>query len=153
MAKHFNFEVIPLPNVPAGPRLLTIAPRRQTILVVDDEPLIADTLVAILRSKNYAASAAYNGLDAIMSAELTRPDILITDVMMPGMNGIDLAVSVKSLIPDCAVLLFSGHANLNHLLEDPRSAVHDFPLLSKPIHPDELLAQISSIITVSGSAA
>ena len=100
MAKHFNFEVIPLPNVPAGPHLMTNTPRLQTILVVDDEPLIADTLVAILRSKNYAASAAYNGLDAIMSAELAPPDILITDVMMPGMNGIDLAVSVKSLIPD-----------------------------------------------------
>ena len=153
MAKHFNFEVIPLPDVPLGPHLMTNAPRPQTILVVDDEPLIADTLVAILRSKNYAASAAYNGLDAIMSAELTPPDILITDVMMPGMNGIDLAVSVRSLIPNCAVLLFSGHANLNHWLEDPRSAVHDFPLLSKPIHPDELLAQISSIMTVSGSAA
>src|SRR5271167_1979914 len=108
MAKHFNFEVIPLPDVPPGPRLMTNALRPQTILVVDDDPLIADTLVAILRSKNYAASAAYNGLDAMMSAELAPPDILITDVMMPGMNGIDLAVSVRSLIPNCAVLLFSG---------------------------------------------
>jgi YesN/AraC family two-component response regulator len=153
MAKHFNFEVIPLPDVPLGRPQLTYTPRPLSVLIVDDEPLIADTLAVILRRKGYASSAVYNGVDAIMSAEMAPPDILITDVMMPGMNGIDLAVSVKALIPDCAVLLFSGHANLNHLLEDPRSAVHDFPLLSKPIHPDELLGHIYSLTEATSSVA
>jgi YesN/AraC family two-component response regulator len=153
MAKHFNFEVIPLPNVPPGPHLVTNSSRRQSILVVDDEPLIADTLVAILRTKNYAANAAYNGYEAIGIAEQMLPDILLTDVMMPGMNGIDLAVAFRELVPDCRVLLFSGHAHLGHLLEDPRCAVHDFPLLPKPIHPEELLAHISNLAQATGSAA
>ena len=151
--RDFNFEVIPLPEVPPVPFLMTDAPRLQTILVVDDEPLIADTLVAILRSKKYAASAAYSGADAMKFAELIPPDILLTDVMMPGMNGIDLAVAVKALSPDCAVLLFSGHAHLSHLLDDPRCAVHDFPLLSKPIHPDELLRHINSLTGATSSIA
>jgi YesN/AraC family two-component response regulator len=153
MAKHFNFEVIPLPDVPLGPHLMRYTPRPLSVLIVDDEPLIADTLAAILRTKGYAASSVYNGSDAIVSAEMAPPDILITDVMMPAMNGIDLAVTVRSLIPNCAVLLFSGHANLNPWLEDPRSAVHDFPLLSKPIHPDELLTHISRLTEPAGSVA
>ena len=77
-----------------------------------------------------------------MSAEMTPPDILITDVMMPGMNGIELATALKALIPDCTVLLFSGHAQLNHCWMIRVAPAHDFPLLSKPIHPDELLGHI-----------
>jgi YesN/AraC family two-component response regulator len=125
----------------------------QSILVVDDEPLIANTLVAILRTKNYTAQAAYNGNEAMEIAERMLPDILLTDVMMPDMNGIDLAVAFRGLVPDCKVLLFSGHAHLDHLLEDPLYTVHNFPLLSKPIHPDELLAEISSLTGPVGSAA
>jgi YesN/AraC family two-component response regulator len=153
MAKHFNFEVIPLPNVPLGPRLMTNSVRPQSILVVDDEPLIANTLVAILRTKNYTAQAAYNGYEAMEIAERMLPDILLTDVMMPDMNGIDLAIAFTELIPNCKVLLISGHAYLGHLLEDTRCSVHNFPLLSKPIHPEELLAEISSLTQPAGSAA
>ena len=153
MAKHFHFEVIPLPNVPLGPRLMTNSACPQSILVVDDEPLIANTLVAILRTKNYTACAAYSGHEAMEIAEGMLPDILLTDVMMPGMSGIDLAVSFAELIPACKVLLFSGHAHLDHMLEDPRYTVHNFHLLSKPIHPDELLAELSSLTQTAGSAA
>jgi CheY-like chemotaxis protein len=153
MAKHFHFEVIPLPSVPPGPRLMTNSACPQSILVVDDEPLIANTLVAILRAKNYAATAAYSGHEAMEIAEGMLPDILLTDVMMPDMNGIDLAIAFTELIPDCKVLLISGHAYLGQLLEDPQYTVHNFPLLSKPIHPDELLLEISSLTQHAGSAA
>ena len=153
MAKHFNFEVIPLPDVPPGPCLITNIRRQHTILVVDDEPLIANTLVTILRTKGFAASAAYNAPEAIRSAEQMAPDVLLTDVMMPGMNGIELAIALKELVPDCAVILFSGHAYINNLLDDPRCAEYNFPLLSKPIHPDELLAHISSLTETADSAA
>jgi DNA-binding response OmpR family regulator len=144
MSKKLNFQVIPLTEVPASLSIVGSA-SRPVVLVVDDEHLIADTLVAILRKRDFAAYAAYDGAEALRIAQIIPPEFLITDVMMPGMNGIELAITVKEMIPDCKILLFSGHAQLNSLVDDPRYASHDFPLLAKPIHPDVLMARISSM--------
>jgi CheY-like chemotaxis protein len=149
MKKHLNFEVIPLSEVPFK---LPVAENSliPVVLVVDDEPLIANTLVAILRKQNYTANAAYNAEEALIMAQMIPPDYLITDILMPKMNGIDLAIAIKESIPDCKVLLFSGHAI--HLEDDPRCAAYGFPLLPKPIHPDVLLANLASLGTVGISA-
>jgi DNA-binding NtrC family response regulator len=144
MSKHLNFQVVPLTDVPAALSIID-APGHPVVLVVDDEPLIANTLVAILCKRNFAAHAAYDGAEALRIAQLIPPEFLITDVMMPEMNGIELAIAVKEIVPDCKVLLFSGHAHLSALVDDPRYASHEFPLLAKPIHPDVLLAHISSM--------
>src|SRR5947209_1869545 len=105
MKKHFNFEVIPLSQVPL--KISFEMTDRPSVLVVDDEPLIANTLVTILRKKNYAANAAYNAEEALDAIQSSPPDYLITDILMPRMTGIDLAVAVKELVPDCKILLFS----------------------------------------------
>jgi DNA-binding NtrC family response regulator len=151
MSKHLNFQVIPLADVPASLSIVG-ASSHPVVLVVDDERLIADTLVAILCKRNFAAHAAYDGAEALSIAQLIPPDFLITDIMMPGMNGIELAITVKEMTPDCRVLLFSGHAQLRALVDDPRCASYDFPLLAKPIHPDILLDCISSMSPVSPAA-
>jgi DNA-binding NtrC family response regulator len=144
MKKYLNFEVIPLSEVPSTLPDPKISPLL-VVLVVDDEPLIANTLVAILRKQNYEANAAYNAEEALIMAQMLPPDYLITDILMPKMNGIDLAIAIKESVPDCKVLLFSGHANAIHLEDDPRCAAYDFPLLSKPLHPDVLLAHIAGL--------
>lgn len=138
MAKRTNFEVIPLSEV----ALSHETEQRAVVLIVDDEAIIADTLAAILRSRNYAATAAYSGEEALALAKIVPPDFLITDVMMPGMNGIDLAVLVKKFVPDCKVLLFSGDAM--SFDGDPRLARHQLALVPKPLHPRELLAYMSN---------
>ena len=144
MPKHLNFEVVPLSQVPSTlPTAQT--PNLRVVLVVDDEPLIANTLVAILRKQNYAATAAYNAAEALAIAKIIPPDYLITDILMPRMTGIDLAIAIKESIPDCKILLFSGHVNVTQLEDDPRCAAYDFPMLSKPIHPDILLANLASL--------
>jgi DNA-binding response OmpR family regulator len=74
---------------------------------------------------------------------LVPPELLISDVFLPGMSGIDLAIMVRRVFPDCKVLLFSGHASTNDLLPLAKSQGHDFSLLTKPIHPTELLARVS----------
>ncbi len=144
MPKHLNFEIVPLSEVPSKLSILDNS-TLPVVLVVDDEPLIANTLVAILRKQNYAATAAYNAEEALAVAKIIPPDYLITDILMPRMSGIDLAIEIKESIPDCKVLLFSGHANAIHLEDDPRCAAYDFPMLPKPIHPDALLACIASL--------
>jgi CheY-like chemotaxis protein len=119
---------------------------RPVILVVDDESAIADTLTQILCLNGYRAMAAYDGAEALESALLTPPALLITDVVMPGMNGIDLAITIRRIFPDCKILLFSGQAATMDLLANARNAGHplSFTLLTKPVHPNELLSYISA---------
>ena len=115
---------------------------RPVILVVDDESVIADTLTEILNRNGYAAMPAYDGEEALESALLMPPELLISDVVLPGMSGIDLAISVKRVFPDCKILLFSGQAVTSDLLASANSRGHHFSLLKKPIHPTDLLTQL-----------
>ncbi|HEY2469120.1 MAG TPA: response regulator [Terracidiphilus sp.] len=115
------------------------------VLVVDDESVIADTLAAILNGNGYKAIVSYDGESAIETAFIQPPELLITDVVLPGMNGIELAVTLRRIFPECKVLLFSGHAATTHLMTSALSAGNQFELLSKPIHPVELLKHIGRI--------
>ena len=116
-----------------------------TILVVDDERAIADTLVLILKKEGFAASAAYNGKSALEQALTLKPALVITDVAMPGMNGIELAISLKATNLGCQLLLFSGHATTHELLEAAKEQGHEFNILAKPIHPIQLLAHLQEL--------
>lgn len=116
------------------------------ILVVDDEKRIADTLALILRTKNYVVSAAYDGMQAYESCQKAAPRMIITDVVMPRMNGVELAIKVRTELPQCSVLLFSGQAATGDLLQDARERGFDFDLLAKPVHPEELLAKVRESI-------
>jgi FixJ family two-component response regulator len=114
----------------------------QTVFVVDDESVIVETLTAILNASKFSARGFENGAGVIEAAESGCPDLLVTDVSMPGMNGIDLAIRFRSLCPKCKIVLFSGHLATAPLLEKARSQGHDFTLLSKPLHPKDFLAAI-----------
>lgn len=116
---------------------------RPSVLIVDDESVIADTLTEILNRSGYAATAAYDGESAMETALLKPPEMLITDVVLPGMNGIELAITIKRIFPDCKTLLFSGQASTSDMLASAKSAGHHFTLLSKPVHPKDLLAWVS----------
>jgi CheY-like chemotaxis protein len=116
---------------------------RHRVLVVDDEVVIADTLSKILSLRGYSATAAYDGDSALESALLEPPDLLLSDVILPGMNGIELAYTIKRVYPDCKILLFSGQAPTVDLMASSYRAGHRFTLLSKPMAPDALLAMIA----------
>lgn len=118
------------------------APVKQRIFVVDDEEVIAQTLAVILEHNGFNAIAFTNPLEAFEAAKAEAPDLLISDVMMPEMSGIDLAIAFKTLCPVCKVLLFSGQSVTSDLLRTAREQGHDFHLLSKPIYPADLLAAI-----------
>ncbi len=113
---------------------------RPLVLVVDDEPIIAETLAAILNGSGLSALTAPNGLKALEIAGLMPPEMLITDFAMPGMNGLDLAAEVNRTVPDCEIILFSGQAV--ELANSLSAAGCDFVTLLKPIHPADLLARV-----------
>jgi CheY-like chemotaxis protein len=126
--------------------------RSRFVLVVDDEQRIADTLAMILTSKGYMSQAAYNGASALSLCQKSVPDLLLTDVVMPEMNGIELAIAIQRHFPSCKVLLFSGQAATAEMLEEASSLGHSFELLAKPVHPLELLEKVAQLIGHPGSA-
>ena len=113
------------------------------IFVVDDERCIADTLAAILCKAGYEASAFYNAQTALHEVYACTPQLVISDVDMPGMNGVEMAVCIREHCQGCKVLLFSGRATSQDILEVAGKQGYDFELLAKPIHPRDLLARIS----------
>jgi|KBSMisStandDraft_5_1062788.scaffolds.fasta_scaffold02335_9 CheY-like chemotaxis protein len=119
---------------------------RPSIVVVDDEKRIADTLVLILDSEGYSAEAAYEGASALEICRRKAPDLLLSDVAMPGMNGIELAIAVRQQSRDCHILLFSGQADTKEILEDAKRRGYDFELLAKPLGPVELVTRIRDLI-------
>lgn len=121
------------------------------ILVVDDEKNIASTLALILQQNGYQTATAYEGASALEQCAKIVPDLLLTDVMMPGINGIELAQAVTQKYQDCKVLLFSGQAATLELLENARKQGSDLPLLSKPIHPNDLLQKVAEMLSASKS--
>lgn len=115
--------------------------RTAQILVVDDEPLIADTLTLIFQRSGYTAQSAYNGEEALRTVENFLPDVLITDVAMPGMSGTKLAADISRMLPKCRILLHSGDASASSLLR------YEFPLLPKPSHPKAILKWVEDAIS------
>jgi DNA-binding NtrC family response regulator len=116
-----------------------------SVFVVDDEHFIASSLAAILRLHGYSATSFPSPLVALAAAMANAPDLLISDVAMPGLSGIDLAIQIKAVCPACKILLFSGHATNQDLLKDARGQVNTFQLLQKPVHPSVMLSNIRAL--------
>src|SRR5215471_15627583 len=151
MSEKLKFEVIPLSQVP--PTQTRFAGKSPVVLVVDDEQIIADTLSIILSKSGFETMTAYDGLTALELARNVPPDLLISDVVMPQMTGIELAITLTRNVPSCKVLLFSGQAATVDLLEEARRTGHDFTTLSKPVHPTDMLKRISEALTPSETTA
>ena len=116
---------------------------KQRVLVADDEKVIADTLAIILNQNGFDASAVYTGTEAVAKAKQVKPDLVISDVIMPDMNGIDAAIQIRAFLPGCKILLFSGQAATADLLENARQHGHEFEILAKPVHPQDLLEKLN----------
>jgi DNA-binding NtrC family response regulator len=123
--------------------------RKSLVFVVDDEQLISTTLASILEDSGFVAMAFVDPLEALRAAEIRCPDVLLTDVVMPELNGISLGIQFKAMYPDCHILLFSGQTTTSDLLKDANSKGHHFEVLAKPIHPRNLLESIRTIIAES----
>ena len=120
-----------------------VLPKR--ILIVDDEKNIADTLAMVFKIKGHESLAAYSAETAVELIETFEPDVVLSDVMMGKMTGVDLAIYLSKARPDCKVVLFSGQAATADLLREASRKGHEFRLLAKPIHPQKLLEDIGGL--------
>lgn len=115
---------------------------RMCVLVVDDEYLITDTVCAILNENGFEAVAAYNGPEAVETARKLQPEIVLSDVLMPRMSGVELGIQLRREFPEVKVILFSGQAATSEMIHRAEAEGHFFELFPKPIHPDELMARL-----------
>lgn len=115
---------------------------RTRVLVVDDERLITDTICAILQESGFEAVGAYNGSEAMAAVRKQRPDIVLSDVLMPRMSGVELGIQLRGEFPDVKIFLFSGQAATTAMIHRAEAEGHYFELFPKPIHPEELINRL-----------
>jgi CheY-like chemotaxis protein len=120
----------------------SVSNSKPRVLVADDEQVIANTLAIILNQSGFEARAVFSGEKAVEALDSFQPDMLISDVIMTGMTGIEAAIITRAHMPNCKILLFSGQAATADLLEKARTQGHEFEILAKPVHPTDLLAKL-----------
>ena len=119
---------------------------RVRVLVVDNEQLIADTLAIILRQNGFDASVAYSGEEAVQQALILRPEVVLSDIIMGQMNGLEAAILISEAVPECKILLFSGQPATADLLQQASVNGRSFEVMAKPVHPTVILEQINALL-------
>jgi len=147
-----HFPAVPVDSVPLDALLHPQSPLRPLVLVVDDEPIITESLSAILNGAGFAALTASSGISALETALLIPPQVLITDLAMPGMDGLELGIAVSRAVPDCEVILFSGNASIGDISARMRALGCDFVTLLKPVHPADMIDCICKHLKKRGCA-
>ena len=136
--------VHPRPAQSRNPKSQTGKSRRKklTVLVVDDERLIADTTTEILERSGFHATCAYDGQTALEMALQLNPDFVLSDVVMPHMNGVQLAIAIRQALPSVEIILLSGQAGIGEIVERGLKEGYSFELIAKPVHPQKLLQRL-----------
>jgi DNA-binding NtrC family response regulator len=116
------------------------------VLIVDDERLTTDTLVTIFSQGGYETKGVYSAEQALSVMEDWYPTLVIIDVLLPAMNGIDLAIRIKSQWPACHLSLLSGQAVTDELLDKAMRNGHRFDVVAKPVHPSKLLGMAGRLL-------
>jgi CheY-like chemotaxis protein len=120
---------------------------KHKILVVDDEPAVADTLCLIFTKRGFDCRAAYSGAAAIACTDEFCPDLLLCDISMPVVNGLEVVSNVTAKCPDCRVLLLTGHyTNLGHAQEWALSHPVPSRIMTKPVPPALLLEAAGALL-------
>jgi two-component system, NtrC family, phosphoglycerate transport system response regulator PgtA len=118
------------------------AARKPKVLVVDDDHMTTDTLAAILVLQEYEAHATYSGESALEWVTQFQPDIVLMDVRMRKLSGVETAARVRELHPECRVILFTA-SQLNPIERQTIERLH-LEFIERPLHPAELLARLKS---------
>jgi len=117
------------------------------ILIVEDEKVVAESLGQVLRVHGYSVCLAHSAEAAIDIISWWSPHLAILDVMLPKMNGIELAMVIKEESRDCGILLFSGQPSVEDLIAQARLDGLQFDILAKPVHPSVMLDAVSTLLT------
>ncbi len=134
---------MPEPNPRPSPRH-PVAPSPRHLLVVDDEPLIRATLAEYLTGEGFAVTACASGEEALAEAERHAYDVVLCDVQLPGIDGIEVLERLLKLSPESFVLLITAYGTVENAVEAFQRGAHDY--LMKPILLDEVAGKVRRLL-------
>ena len=111
--------------------------RKFTILVVDDEKIIHESCGRILRDEGYTVETALSGQEALLKLKEKQYDLVLSDIKMPGMSGVEALEKMKKEVPDITVVMFTGYSSVETARDSMKLGAADY--LPKPFTPEELL--------------
>ncbi len=114
------------------------------VLLVDDEPVFVETMSKVLKARGYGVGAAAGGVEALEELRFNRYDVVVLDLRMPGMDGIETLERIRKQDPLLPVILLSGHADMSKAVEAMQHGAVDYML--KPAPVDKLCERIRSAI-------
>ncbi|MDH7552825.1 MAG: response regulator [Spirochaetota bacterium] len=114
------------------------------ILIVDDEDIVLKSCLRVLQKLDYEIDTAYSGQTALDKLDKKKYDIVVTDLMMPGMDGMQLLEEIKKRYPDVIVIIFTGYATVDTTRQALKAGAFDY--IPKPFTPDELRNVIENAV-------
>lgn len=117
------------------------------ILIVDDEQSIRDSLTGILQDEGYNSATAANGEEALAMLREEKPDLILLDIWMPGLDGLETLTRVRNYQPDQLVIMMSGHGTIETAVKATKLGAHDF--IEKPLSLEKLLVTIQNALKLN----
>ncbi|HKL01472.1 MAG TPA: sigma-54 dependent transcriptional regulator [Desulfotignum sp.] len=114
------------------------------VLIVDDETTIIESLEGILSDDGFEVMHAFNGYEALKKIETDSPDIILLDIWMPGMDGIETLKEIKQGFPNIPVVMITGHGSIESAVDATKSGAYDF--LEKPLSIDKVMVTINNAL-------
>jgi CheY-like chemotaxis protein len=125
---------------------------RLRVLIVDDERIVADSLRLIFEKYGFIVQVAYSAVEGINRARQFLPELLLTDLSMPGMGGLVMASLIAHELPACRVLVLTGdYGALEEAWITGTSLFHRHAIVTKPIHPETLLHEARQLLHTAGA--
>jgi DNA-binding response OmpR family regulator len=146
-----HFPTVPLDVIAQNRHFPGQDRTRPVAMVVDDDPVISGTLAAILNGSGLAVITASDGRQALETAQVIPPEILISDLRLPDIDGFNLALQLTRAVSDCAVILLCGPEQDFEFIGRLESLGIPICILAKPVHPADLLRGVLDLLTRSGS--
>ncbi len=117
---------------------------KERILIVDDEKNIVSSLTGILTDEGYDVSMTGDGLEALEIIQMDPPDLVLLDIWLPGMDGIEVLKTVKTYYPEIEVLIMSGHGTIETAVKATKLGAQDF--IEKPFSLDRITQSIAEVL-------
>lgn len=123
----------------------------QTILIIDDEKDIRTSLKGILEDEGYRVLTAADGAEGLEAARQELPDMVLLDIWMPGMDGLEILEKLKALFPGLIVTMISGHGTIETAVKATKLGAYDF--IEKPLSLEKVLISVSNALKLQGLQA
>ena len=123
---------------------------RPRILVIDDEEIVRISCKKCLNPEGYDVNVAENGLEGLRLAEANHYDLILTDLKMPDMDGMEFLSKMKEMQPEAKVIMITGYSTVEHAVKAIRLGAYNY--IEKPFTPDTLITAVKEALSDAGKS-